>query len=141
LAGCIIGTSKSQEIIVYCGVGGYASTMYFMLSEVLNYTNVKVYDGSAQEWTSDMSLPVVYEDLGLEYMELQGDYDQLQDDYDALQDEYNQLQKDYNELLNKYDELTKTTMPAYLTYIFIATTIIFLLASIYLGIKGRGKKA
>ncbi|MEM2254663.1 MAG: rhodanese-like domain-containing protein [Candidatus Bathyarchaeia archaeon] len=40
-----------KEIIVYCGVGGYASTMYFILKEVLRYPNVKFYDGSAQEWT------------------------------------------------------------------------------------------
>jgi len=40
-----------REIIIYCGVGGYASTNYFVLSEVLGYENVKIYDGSAQEWT------------------------------------------------------------------------------------------
>ena len=40
-----------REIILYCGVGGYASTNYFVLSEVLGYKNVKIYDGSAQEWT------------------------------------------------------------------------------------------
>ena len=39
-----------KEIIVYCGVGGYASTAYFVLSEVLGYRNVRVFDGSAQEW-------------------------------------------------------------------------------------------
>jgi thiosulfate/3-mercaptopyruvate sulfurtransferase len=41
-----------REIILYCGVGGYASTNYFVLSEVLGYENVKIYDGSAQEWTA-----------------------------------------------------------------------------------------
>ncbi|MEM1589652.1 MAG: rhodanese-like domain-containing protein [Candidatus Bathyarchaeia archaeon] len=40
-----------KEVIVYCGVGGYASTTYFLLSEVFGYLNVKFYDGSAQEWT------------------------------------------------------------------------------------------
>jgi len=48
-----------KEIIVYCGVGGYASTMYFVLSEVLGYKNAKIYDGSAQEWTADPTAPVV----------------------------------------------------------------------------------
>jgi thiosulfate/3-mercaptopyruvate sulfurtransferase len=47
-----------KEIIVYCGVGGYASTMYFVLSEVHGYKNVKIYDGSAQEWTGK-GMPVV----------------------------------------------------------------------------------
>ena len=40
------------EIIVYCGVGGYASTVFFVLSEVLGYCNVMVYDGSFQVWDS-----------------------------------------------------------------------------------------
>jgi thiosulfate/3-mercaptopyruvate sulfurtransferase len=39
-----------QEIIVYCGVGGYASSWWFVLTQVLGYDNVKFYDGSAQEW-------------------------------------------------------------------------------------------
>jgi thiosulfate/3-mercaptopyruvate sulfurtransferase len=41
---------KNQEIIVYCGVGGYASSWWFVLTQVLGYENVKLYDGSAQEW-------------------------------------------------------------------------------------------
>jgi len=41
---------KSQEIIVYCGVGGYASSWWFVLTQVLGYENVKLYDGAAQEW-------------------------------------------------------------------------------------------
>ena len=138
-ASCIVGTNKSAEIIVYCGVGGYASTMYFILSEVLNYTNVKMYDGSAQEWTSDFELPVVYEDLGSEYMDLQSNYTALQDDYDELQESYDELQDDYNELRNDYDELAASTLPAYLVWILTATTVIFLLISIYLAVKLRGK--
>jgi thiosulfate/3-mercaptopyruvate sulfurtransferase len=47
----VVGKAKGKEIIVYCGVGGYASTAYFVLSEVLGYNNVRLYDGSAQEWT------------------------------------------------------------------------------------------
>jgi len=47
----VIGCNWYKEIIVYCGVGGYASTTYFILKEVLGYPNVKFYDGSAQEWT------------------------------------------------------------------------------------------
>jgi thiosulfate/3-mercaptopyruvate sulfurtransferase len=41
---------KSQDIIVYCGVGGYASSWWFVLTQVLGYENVKLYDGAAQEW-------------------------------------------------------------------------------------------
>jgi thiosulfate/3-mercaptopyruvate sulfurtransferase len=49
----------SKEIIVYCGVGAYASTMFFVLREVLGYRNVKLYDGSWEEWTSDPTGPIV----------------------------------------------------------------------------------
>jgi thiosulfate/3-mercaptopyruvate sulfurtransferase len=44
------GTAGSQEIIVYCGVGGYASSWWFVMTQIIGYQNVKVYDGSAQEW-------------------------------------------------------------------------------------------
>jgi thiosulfate/3-mercaptopyruvate sulfurtransferase len=46
-----VGDNKNREIIAYCGVGGYSSAAYFVLSEKLGYTNVKIYDGSTQEWT------------------------------------------------------------------------------------------
>ena len=46
-----VGNNENKEIIVYCGVGGYSSAAYFVLSEMLGYINVKIYDGSAQEWT------------------------------------------------------------------------------------------
>ena len=49
----VIGESVdpgSQEIIVYCGVGGYASSWWFVFTQALGYQNVKIYDGSAQEW-------------------------------------------------------------------------------------------
>jgi thiosulfate/3-mercaptopyruvate sulfurtransferase len=41
---------SGKEIIVYCGVGGYASSWWFVLTQVLGYNDVKLYDGSAQEW-------------------------------------------------------------------------------------------
>jgi thiosulfate/3-mercaptopyruvate sulfurtransferase len=41
---------RNEEIIVYCGVGGYASSWWFVLTQVLGYEDVEVYDGSAQEW-------------------------------------------------------------------------------------------
>ncbi|UCE53572.1 MAG: hypothetical protein JSV31_30770 [Desulfobacterales bacterium] len=30
--------------------GGYASSWWFVLTQVAGYNNVKLYDGSAQEW-------------------------------------------------------------------------------------------
>ncbi|KAK5651676.1 hypothetical protein OQA88_11742 [Cercophora sp. LCS_1] len=53
------GVSRSYgKIIVYCGVGGYASTWYFVLTRILGFENVVMYDGSAQEWSRyyDMEL-------------------------------------------------------------------------------------
>jgi thiosulfate/3-mercaptopyruvate sulfurtransferase len=54
-----VGGDRGKEIIVYCGVGGYATTTLFVLTRVLGYQNVRFYDGSAQEWVTryDMELP------------------------------------------------------------------------------------
>lgn len=45
-----IGHGKGKEIIVYCGVGGYGSSWWFVLTQILGYQHVKFYDGSAQAW-------------------------------------------------------------------------------------------
>ncbi|MEM2093542.1 MAG: rhodanese-like domain-containing protein, partial [Candidatus Bathyarchaeia archaeon] len=183
LATVIAGSDVSKEVIVYCGVGGYASTMYFVLSEVLGYRNVKVYDGSAQEWSHDQTLPMINEDLGSEYLglysnysrlqssytqlsenydalessyktleqnynslsdrinKLESDYARLQNDYNKLRDNYDKLKSDYEELQSDYDELVKTTMPSYLTFIFVIATVIFLVVAVYLAVKLRAKKS
>lgn len=44
------GVTANKEIIVYCKTGARASTMYFVLTEILKYPKVKVYDGSWNEW-------------------------------------------------------------------------------------------
>jgi len=49
---------KQKKIILYCGVGGYAAVLWFLLTEVLDYENVTVYDGAIQEWTLDPEAPV-----------------------------------------------------------------------------------
>lgn len=174
MASLLVGSDKSKEIIVYCGVGGYASTMYFVLSEVLGYRDVKVYDGSAQEWSFDHSLPIVAEDLGASYMslsnaysklesdfsklsndynslsdrmtKLEGDFNKLKSDYDKLKSDYSTLKADYDELVSDYDELrsdyeelSKTTTPAYLTFIFVVTTVVFIIAAVYLAMRTRKK--
>jgi len=51
------GASK-KEIVVYCEVGGYAATWCFLLSQLFGYENVKLYDGSMEEWIKDPSAPV-----------------------------------------------------------------------------------
>ena len=54
----VIGTDRSKEVIVYCGVGGYASTWWFLLTQMLGYRNVRVYDGSIEEWIQDPDAPL-----------------------------------------------------------------------------------
>ncbi|KAK4671476.1 hypothetical protein QC764_600030 [Podospora pseudoanserina] len=48
------GASRSYgEIIVSCGVGGYASGLYWVLTRMLGFDNVKFFDGSAQQWSNE----------------------------------------------------------------------------------------
>ena len=54
----VIGKNTSKEVLVYCGVGGYASTWWFLLTQVFGYKNVKLYDGGMEEWMQDPNAPV-----------------------------------------------------------------------------------
>jgi thiosulfate/3-mercaptopyruvate sulfurtransferase len=58
MAAGVVGSDKSKEVIVYCGVGGFASTWWFVLTQMLGYQNVKLYDGSMEEWIKDPKAPV-----------------------------------------------------------------------------------
>jgi thiosulfate/3-mercaptopyruvate sulfurtransferase len=55
----VIGKDRDKEIIVYCGLGGYASTVCYILTQVAGHKNVKFFDGSMQEWTGDPKAQVV----------------------------------------------------------------------------------
>jgi thiosulfate/3-mercaptopyruvate sulfurtransferase len=59
LAHGIVGSDIETEIILYCGVGGYAAAWWFALTRGLGYRNVRFYDGSAQEWSRDPEAPMV----------------------------------------------------------------------------------
>jgi len=48
-----IGDNKEREVIVLCCNGQYASSWWFVLSEVLGYRKVSIYDGSMEEWCKD----------------------------------------------------------------------------------------
>jgi thiosulfate/3-mercaptopyruvate sulfurtransferase len=50
MASGVIGADKDQEIICYCGAGGYASAWWFLLTQLFGYKNVKIYDGSMEAW-------------------------------------------------------------------------------------------
>ena len=53
MASGVVGSDLNREIIVYCDTGRVASMWWFILHEVLGYTNVRLYDGSMQEWATD----------------------------------------------------------------------------------------
>jgi thiosulfate/3-mercaptopyruvate sulfurtransferase len=59
MAAGVVGKDKSAEIITYCDTGRLGSGWWFVLSEVLGYRNVKMYDGSTQEWAADANAPMV----------------------------------------------------------------------------------
>ena len=54
----VVGSDRGKQIIVYCGVGGFASTWWFIFSEMLGYRDVRLYNGSIQEWTMDPQAPL-----------------------------------------------------------------------------------
>jgi thiosulfate/3-mercaptopyruvate sulfurtransferase len=60
MAAGVLGSDNSKQVVVYCGVGGYASTWWFLLTQVLGYKNVKLYDGSFEEWSTDPKAPVQF---------------------------------------------------------------------------------
>jgi thiosulfate/3-mercaptopyruvate sulfurtransferase len=49
----------SKEVIVYCDTGRVASIWWFLLAEGLGYKNVKLYDGSMQDFAKDPAAPIV----------------------------------------------------------------------------------
>jgi thiosulfate/3-mercaptopyruvate sulfurtransferase len=53
-----IGNDKAKEIITYCDTGKFCTAWSFLMTELFGYKDVKVYDGSSQEWMKDLSLPV-----------------------------------------------------------------------------------
>jgi thiosulfate/3-mercaptopyruvate sulfurtransferase len=56
MAAGVIRGGRRDEVIVYCGVGGYTSTWVYLLTQVLGYRNVKFYDGAAQDWARHNAL-------------------------------------------------------------------------------------
>lgn len=46
----VVGPDQAREIICYCGVGGYGSGWWFLLTQLMGYADVKIYDGSMEAW-------------------------------------------------------------------------------------------
>lgn len=49
----------SQEILLYCTDGLESSFNYFVMSGILGYTNVRLYDGSMREWGNRQDTPMI----------------------------------------------------------------------------------
>jgi thiosulfate/3-mercaptopyruvate sulfurtransferase len=53
-----LASVPSGPVTSYCNTGHWAATDWFVLSEVLGRTDVKLYPGSMVEWTADARRPV-----------------------------------------------------------------------------------
>lgn len=58
MASGVVGGDLDKEIIVYCDTGKVASAWWFILSDVMGYKNVKIYDGSTEDWMKDDTAPI-----------------------------------------------------------------------------------
>ena len=53
-----INISHSNEIVTYCRLGVRASYVWFVLKYLLNFSEVKNYDGSWTEWGNSVGVPI-----------------------------------------------------------------------------------
>jgi thiosulfate/3-mercaptopyruvate sulfurtransferase len=51
------GNDLNKELILYCDTGKTATAWAFIMTEMLGYKDVKVYDGSSMEWLADPNAP------------------------------------------------------------------------------------
>ena len=53
------GISPDQPVITYCRIGERAAHTWFVLTQLLGYPDVRIYDGSWTEWGSLVRAPIV----------------------------------------------------------------------------------
>ena len=58
LATKAVGNDMSKEFILYCDTGKTCTSWAFVMTEILGYKDVKIYDGSAMEWLADPNAPM-----------------------------------------------------------------------------------
>jgi len=54
----VTGTDTTKEVILYCDTGKVCTAWAFIMTDLLGYKNVKLYDGSTEEWMKDPGAPV-----------------------------------------------------------------------------------
>ncbi|QDG77921.1 sulfurtransferase [Labrenzia sp. PHM005] len=54
-----VAASSSDPVIAYCNTGHWAATNWFVLTELLGYENVAVYDDSMVGWSRQSDLPMI----------------------------------------------------------------------------------
>ena len=52
------GVTKDKEVLIYCRTGHRSTFSWFVLTHLLGYPNVRVYDGSWTEWGNLVSAPI-----------------------------------------------------------------------------------
>ncbi len=52
------GVTSDKEAILYCIVGGRSNHTWFVLTYLLGYSKVRLYDGSWAEWSTLIGVPI-----------------------------------------------------------------------------------
>jgi thiosulfate/3-mercaptopyruvate sulfurtransferase len=53
-----LGDPTDRQVITYCTIGARAALAWFVLTEILGYPDVRVYDGSWAEWGRRPGVPI-----------------------------------------------------------------------------------
>ena len=53
------GISKKEGQISFCNAGLESALSWFVMSEILEFPNNKLYESSLAEWSKDLSLPMI----------------------------------------------------------------------------------
>jgi thiosulfate/3-mercaptopyruvate sulfurtransferase len=57
LAAKAVGSDLDKEMLLYCDTGKTCTAWAFIMTEMLGYKDVKLYDGSTMEWLADPNAP------------------------------------------------------------------------------------